>query len=144
MNYTLENKNKNGTCPAQLTDKIKTVALALGHTPSQLEFAKFYPSGHVEAIYRTYGSWTNAVRVAGLVPKGSGRQAVYSKQSLINIMRDFREQWGRQPHWRDFYDRNGLPSHTVLLKHFGSYSTAIQEAFNDYDVTKNVGGFYQP
>lgn len=135
--YSLENKNKNGTCPAQLLDKIKLLAKDLGYTPSQLEFGKAYKTGHIEAVYRTYGSWTNAVRIAGLKPKGQGRQPLYSQEILINIMRDYYDRYGRQPSYNDFVKTRGVPSHTNLYKYFGSYSKAIQAAFNNYETSKS-------
>lgn len=132
MDYSLENKNENGTCPDQLLDKIKSYVDKYGHTPGQNDFRKEYTGGALEAVYRTFGSWSNAVKICGLEQKNPAFNRTHSRETLIFIMQEFYDKWQRKPSYADFKDRNGLPSHTNLYKYFGSYPKAIQAAFNDY------------
>lgn len=67
---SLESKNKKGTCPDQILAKIKEVAQKIGHVPSIGEFIEACDGQRFfHLILRVYGKWSNAVKLAGFVPK---------------------------------------------------------------------------
>src|SRR5215471_6297366 len=70
-----EVRNTNGTCAAQLIDKIKTLAAALGHTPSCVEMRE---NGiHHRSAMRVLGCKTarDIAALCGLTPNNSGGHA---------------------------------------------------------------------
>lgn len=129
---TLEALNKNGTCPAQLLEKIKEVAVTLGHTPSKKEFiATTGTQRYVHLIYKTFGSWTNAVEATGQIPKdknhGKGGYRHYEDEELLDYLASFARDNGRVPSYSDFY-RNLLPTLAVYERRWGNLENARQEA----------------
>ncbi len=134
---TLETKNKRGTCPDQLLEKIKVVAKHLKHSPSKDEFVTYYKSQKfVHIIYKTFGSWANAKRLAGLEvydnaftsgKSASVRKKRYSKEELIELMKIFYEEERKPP--TDTDCRRGLlPDSAVFKKVFGSMPLAREAA----------------
>jgi len=127
--YMLENKNIRGTCPEQLLDKVKAVYEKYGADAGLNAFRKEYGAGkYVEAIYKTYGSWKNAVEIAGYSVNSPKKPM--TKQQFRAITLDYYDRHKEQPTYRDFYNRNELPSHTVMYRLYGNYNNAIQEIFN--------------
>lgn len=129
---TLETLNKNGTCPAQLLEKIKEVAQTLGHTPSKKEFiATTGTQRYVHLIYKTFGSWTTAVETTGRIPKdknhGRGGNRKYTNDQLLDYLANFAQENGRVPSYTDFY-RNLLPTLGVYERRWGNLENARQEA----------------
>lgn len=129
---TLETLNKNGTCPAQLLEKIKEVAETLGHTPSKKEFiATTGTQRYVHLIYKTFGSWTNAVEATGHTPKdklhGRGGYRHYEDNELLDYLANFATKHHRVPSYSDFY-RNLLPTLSVYERRWGNLENARQAA----------------
>lgn len=125
---SLEQKNREGTCPDQLIQKIQDLAALKGSAPSLVEFKGHY-SGLVGIVQTTFGSWNNAVTIAGLETSRGGRKPQYSKPILIDMLKTFREQNNRRPYSSDMA-RGFIPSHWTFIKHFGSFSNALKEAYN--------------
>lgn len=122
---SLEQKNKEGICPDQLIDKIQLLAGELGRAPTIEEYRKHY-KGLVKITYDTFGSWTNAVRIAGLQPYGRGLRPYYTKSMLIDMIARFKERHGRRPYSSDLGKE--LPSQWTFTKNFGSFSNALKES----------------
>lgn len=123
----LETKNKEGRCPDQLIDKINKLAETLERTPSQREFRKHY-GGYVGSIYLSFGSWSNAVKIAGLMPARVGLPQTYTPEALIAILKDFKQKHKREPSSSDM--RNDyMPSQWTFVKYFGSWKNAKKAAF---------------
>lgn len=123
---SLEQKNKEGTCPDQLIQKIQELAALQGKTPTIEEFRKHY-KGLVYATYQTFGSYRNAVKIAGLQHAAWGRAPQYTKQLLIQIIINFEKEHNRRPYSSDL-SRGYLPSQWTFTKYFGSFSNALREA----------------
>ncbi len=123
----LEAKNKKGTCPDQLLDTIKKCAEAIGHTPSKKEFIAHYDSQrYVHLIYKTFGSWEGAVKMAKLHPKEvvqNGGRRNYSDEELLEYLNIFWQENQKIPTETDC--RRGLiPDSGVYKSHFGSLPNA--------------------
>lgn len=126
---SLQQKNKEGRCPDQLLEKIKTLALMVDKTPSESDCIKIYGYGWHESIINTFYTWNNAVKLAGLKPnpKGGGFRPIYSKEQVVAMIRDFKEQNNREPMRADI-DMGRLPSSAVYTRIFGSWTNAKEEA----------------
>lgn len=125
---SLETKNKRGTCPDQLLDRIKIVTEQLGHVPTKKEFIETTGSQrYVHLIYKTFGSWLNAVRKAGLQPKERNLNRHYEDNELLEFLRDFYIQNGKIPTHSD--SRRGfIPTGDTYDKRFGSLPKARELA----------------
>lgn len=117
---SLETKNKRGSCPDQIIEKIKQLALELGHTPTQLEFNRQeYGERFLHLIKDTFGTYRNALKVAELTPKirdayTKPKRSVEELQSYVTC---FYEKEGRVPRFSDF--GNGfLPFYSVYKRYF--------------------------
>jgi len=132
--HRLETKNRRGTCPDQLIEKIKEVADKLGHTPSKLEFNQFLGTQkYTHAIYATFGSWTKALEMAGhtaktTTNKGNKRGGKgYSREELLELLVVFAQEYNKIPTFTDF--RGGLlPSYEAYTHHFGTLENARRES----------------
>ena len=131
---TLETKNKRGTCPDQLLDKIKKVAEHIGRSPTKAEFIDYFNSQkYIHIIYKTFGSWDKAKEMAGLkklTREDAGRPKVrspYSKEELIEYLQIFYQENAKPPTETDC--RRGLiPDSSIYRRVFGSLSKAREEA----------------
>lgn len=127
---SLEKKNLEGTCPDQLLDKILKLKEKLGHTPTKTEFEREYRRD-TKIVGRTFGSWTESLRVLGMSPRIGGHPA-YSEETVLKMLRDFAKEYGREPYYRDV--RHGhLPRSSVYIRLFGSWSKAKEIAFPEGD-----------
>lgn len=105
----LETKNKRGTCPDQLLDKLVKVAHKMGRTPSKKEFIEQCGTQrYVHLIYKTFGSWTEAVKLADLEPKKQEFTG-FTDDQLLDLLKSFYKQYGSPPSYSDF-SRGLLPS----------------------------------
>jgi ROS/MUCR transcriptional regulator protein/Homing endonuclease associated repeat len=105
----LETKNKRGTCPDQLLDKIVKVAHKMGRVPSKKEFIQECGTQrYVHLIYKTFGSWVEAVQLAGFKPKEREFHG-FTDEQLLNLLKSFYKQYGSPPSYSDF-SRGLLPS----------------------------------
>lgn len=125
---SLEQKNKEGRCPDQLIDKIQRLNKILGRTPSSREFRQYY-HGMLGSICIAYGSWSNALRIAGLTNAKIGTPTRYNKEMLIRLLQDFYMTNKREPSFTDMRNKY-MPSQSTFTKYFGSWSGALNEAFN--------------
>ena len=134
---SLETKNKRGTCPDQLLDKILEVAHNLGKTPTVIEFIdETGGQRFTNLINKTFGSWSNALKEANLelhkqVHNG-GRHKFehegrgYSDDQLLEYIRIFAEENRRIPTQTDC--KRGLLPEYSCYKRFGGLPTAREIA----------------
>ena len=119
-----EYQNARRICPAQLLERIKKCAAAVGRTPSARELREHRISD--KTIVHRFGSLKNAVALAGLIPRQSNadKRAHYSKEFLAALIRNFIKAHGRVPSASDCI-RGLLPSIPTFISRFGSWSKAI-------------------
>lgn len=135
VNYraSMEGKNENGVCPAQLLERLRKLGEKLGRTPTHDEL-----KGMVATLRQTYGTISNALQLAGFSPRKVGaninykahlaRRPIYTKEKVLKTLRLFKEQHGREPSKSDMR-RGILPSKTTIHKLFGSWGNAKKEAY---------------
>lgn len=123
----LESKNKKGTCPQQLLQKIIDVKDTLGKTPSKAEFIEHFKSQrYVHLIYKTFGSWKEALHILDMEPKKHSKgkhNSHYEKEELLEYLRSYAENNKAIPTYTDF-KRGLLPSYDTYIRHFGSIENA--------------------
>lgn len=124
----IEHRNKRGTCPDQLLDKIIKLHEKLGVVPSTDDFRAEYGTKYMGIMYHHFGSWVNAVKLAGFVPRSEGKPSYkYSKEELVERLKVFFEKERRSPLTKDF-GYGVLPCRATFRKHWGTLNEARLEA----------------
>lgn len=125
----LEFKNKRGTCPDQLLEKIQEVRTTLGHQPSKREFInETGGQRYYHLIRTTFGSWDNALKMLGLErarnPGNTGKKFKHhSNEELLEYLKISYQETGKPPTISD--SRRGLiPGYQVYVNRFGSMPKA--------------------
>lgn len=124
----LETKNVRGTCPDQLLAKILACKEDIGYTPSKVDFIKWDNNSqrYVHLIYKTFGSWKEAVKKAGLTPKSirqNGGKRNYSDEELLDSLSSFKDEFGKIPSASDCR-RGFLLDYNIYVRRFGSFPNA--------------------
>lgn len=120
--WSLEKRNKMGTCPDQLIDKLQKLTDENNGHIGYRKLAKDY-GGFLRSLITTFGNLTNARKAAGLINHGYSVMR-YSEEYLLEAMRDFYKLHGRTPTISDFKAENGLPDYKNYHKHYGGINRA--------------------
>jgi hypothetical protein len=115
----------------QILAELRASAERLGRSPTMREFAAD-PETHVhpQTVIEHFGSWNNAKREAGLVPRRFA-----TREELLGLLRGLGEELGRTPTARDIDVRKGaMPSKSLYWHTFGSLTNALREAGFDVPV----------
>ena len=118
----LDIKNKKGTCPDQLLDRLRVIAAVEGRHPSYRFMAKKH-GGLLRSILTTFGSFREAVVMAGLQEKYEYDTRRYSREELIRYLQIFYKTHGRTVMVSDFATGE-LPDYSTYLRTFGGISQA--------------------
>jgi len=127
---TLESYNKRGTCPEQLIQQILNVSTMLNRTPSLAEFIEYtHGQRYKHLIFKVYGSWKNALKIAGLNPKKrqNGKRIIYSDEELLDYLKIFGTEFKKEPMTSDC-NRGLLPDWNIYKRRFGSFTKAKELA----------------
>ena len=134
--HTLETKNKRGICPDQLLETIKEVKKSLGRTPSKKEFIDHWESQrYVHLIYKTFGSWEKAVKMAGLSLRKhtiiGGHKRRYSNEELLEYLQIF------------YKEERKIPTHTDCLRGIIPGYATYRRAFGSLPKAREAAGIYE-
>jgi Homing endonuclease associated repeat len=115
----------------QILDQLRASAERLKRSPTMREFASDPKTTvHPQTVIEHFGSWNEAKRAAGLVPRRFA-----TRGELVGVLRDLGEELGRVPTAKDLDDRRGsVPSKSLYWHTFGSLSNALREAGFDVPV----------
>ncbi|MHB8469315.1 MAG: homing endonuclease associated repeat-containing protein [Gaiellaceae bacterium] len=115
----------------QILAELRASAERLGRSPTMREFAgDLATTVHPQTVIEHFGSWNNAKRAAGLVPRRFA-----TREELLGLLRELGEELGRPPAARDIDEHKGrLPSKSLYWHTFGSLSNALREAGFDVPV----------
>jgi HNH endonuclease len=81
-------------------------------------------------VIEHFGSWNEAKRAAGLVPRRFA-----TRDELVGVLRELGAELGRTPTAKDLDERRGsMPSKSLYWHTFGSLSSALREAGFDVPV----------
>lgn len=134
---SLEQRNREGTCPDQVLDKIKECKEKLGRQPSIVDFMNFCNGSYryIHLIREMHGSWNNALRMLGMQPlpvgatygKPRDHYQRHTKESLIQCLKDYQQVSGKIPTSSDCR-RKLIPDYHTFRRHFGSLTEARKAA----------------
>jgi hypothetical protein len=115
----------------QILAELRACAERLGRSPTMREFsADAGTTVHPQTVIEHFGSWNNAKRAAGLVPRRFA-----TREELLGLLRGLGEELGRPPTARDIDEHKGqMPSKSLYWHTFGSLSNALREAGFDVPV----------
>jgi hypothetical protein len=115
----------------QLLAALKASARRLGRSPTMREFeADPAASVHPQTMVERFGSWNEAKRRAGLVPR-----RFTTRDDLLRLLRELGEELGRVPRAADLdAQRKRMPSKSLYWHTFGSFAEALREAGFDVPV----------
>jgi alkylated DNA nucleotide flippase Atl1 len=114
---SMELKNKRGTCPLQLLTRLKAVYEKVGEEDFTTDCVPFY-----EALIKTYGTFAEACRRAGVPCKARNvppSRMKYTKESIVEWVREFINQNGRAPKEKDFLANNKRRIYQAISRRFG-------------------------
>lgn len=112
----------------ELIEDLQAFAEELGDTPSSTQMMQEGP--HSTSTYiEHFGSWSEAVRAAGLEPRGRGGagRARIPDENLLDALRDMADTSGEPPAAAAM-DQHGPYSSDTYKRRFGSWTVAIEEA----------------
>jgi hypothetical protein len=117
----------------QILAELRACAERLGRSPTMREFsADPETTAHPQTVIEHFGSWNNAKRAAGLVPRRFA-----TREELLGLLRELGEELGRPPSARDIDEHKGrMPSKSLYWHTFGSLANALREA--GFDVAVGV------
>src|SRR6266487_52101 len=115
----------------QILDELRASATRLKRSPTMREFASDPETTvHPQTVIEHFGSWNEAKRAAGLVPRRFA-----TREELVGLLGDLGEELGRVPTAKDIDERRGsMPSKSLYWHTFGSLSSALREAGFDVPV----------
>jgi len=115
----------------QILAELRASAARLNRSPTMREFAADPETTvHPQTVIEHFGSWNEAKRAAGLVPRRFAR-----REELVGLLRELGEELGRIPTAKDLDERRGsMPSKSLYWHTFGSLSSALREAGFDVPV----------
>ena len=111
--------------------ELKACAQRLGRSPTMREFAGDPKTRvHPQTVIEHFGSWNEAKRRAGLVPRRFA-----TREELLDLLRGLGERLGRTPTAKDLdASRRSMPSKSLYWHTFGSLTNALREAGFDVPV----------
>src|SRR5690242_17844262 len=109
----------------QILAELSACAERLGRSPTMREFAADRQTTvHPQTVIEHFGTWNNAKRKAGLVPRRFA-----TREELLKLLRDLGEQLDRTPTAKDLEQRkSSMPSKSLYWHTFGSLNNALREA----------------
>ncbi|MER3408931.1 MAG: hypothetical protein C4305_03635 [Thermoleophilia bacterium] len=115
----------------QILAELRACAERLGRSPTMRDLAADPEASiHPQTVVERFGSWNEAKRRAGLVPR---RYA--TKEELLRCLRELGEELGRVPTAKDLDARRGrVPSKSLYWHTFGSLAEALRQAGFDVPV----------
>jgi hypothetical protein len=115
----------------QILEELAASAKRLGRSPTMREFAADpQTSVHPQTVIEHFGSWNEAKRTAGLVPRRFA-----TREELLELLKVLGEELGRIPTARDIEEHRGrMPSKSLYWHTFGSLANALREAGFDVPV----------
>jgi hypothetical protein len=111
--------------------ELKACAERLGRSPTMREFASDTKTRvHPQTVIEHFGSWNEAKRRAGLVPRRFA-----TREELLELLRRLGDRLGRTPTAKDLdASRRSMPSKSLYWHTFGSLTNALREAGFDVPV----------
>ena len=119
-------------CSKKLSDEemlelLRKKAKQLGHAPTVDSLTGDLNMPNSRAYGKRFGSWRNALRVAGLKSKTYSSKKL-SDEEILELLRKKAEQLGHAPTADSLTGDLNMPNPSVYEKRFGSWSNALRVA----------------
>jgi hypothetical protein len=114
-----------------ILEQLRASAERLGRSPTMREFEQDAETTvHPQTVIQHFGSWNDAKRKAGLVPRRFAEPA-----DLVRLLRELGDELGRPPTAKDLDEhRASMPSKSLYWHMFGSLKNALREAGFDVPI----------
>jgi hypothetical protein len=108
----------------KLRTELQRLGEELGEAPT---FRAMEADGEYDptTYIRRFGSWNDALELAGFEPRTD-----LTEDDLLADLRELADELGKQPSQREMND-HGEHSHTTYVRAFGSWTKALEAAFDD-------------
>jgi hypothetical protein len=116
-------KYSNRYTDEDLLNEIRNVYNELGRVPNVSDFFKRTPNA---STFRRFGSWKNALSLAGL-KKEKVKSTDYTDEYLLNCMIEYYHKTNKIPTIRGM-KKEGYPTAHAYINHFGSFKNALINA----------------
>jgi hypothetical protein len=118
----------------QILEELRACARRVGRSPTMREFdADAETTLHPQTVIERFGSWNEAKRRAGLVPR-----RFTTRDDLVRLLRELGAELGRVPTPKDLdARRKQMPSKSLYWHTFGSFNAALHEAGFDVPVDQD-------
>jgi hypothetical protein len=115
----------------EILEQLRASAERLGRSPTMREFEQDAETTvHPQTVIQHFGSWNDAKRKAGLVPRRFAEPA-----DLVRLLRELGDELGRPPTAKDLDEhRASMPSKSLYWHMFGSLKNALREAGFDVPI----------
>lgn len=116
----------------ELLNMLREKAKTLGHSPipREIDIDPNMPSSKTFTCH--FGSVRNAIKEAGLVQSESKACTRYTKEDLLNMLKEKAKELGRVPTQDELNSDHGMPSFWTYVYRFGSFRLACKEAGLSY------------
>lgn len=122
---SMDDFNKQYT-DRQLIENLQNIAEELGRTPTASDLLGREGPSNRAYSYR-FGSWNDALEVAGLTENDTRKWYVTDEQ-LLKPLRELAKKLGYTPSLRESRDCKDTPSEPTYSRRFGSWSKAVEAA----------------
>ena len=124
---------------AQLLQLLQEYYKEHNKTPSTREFDsdKKYPN--TVTYKRHFGSWNNALDLAGLPLKQRKPKVQYSKEYMLSCIKAYVQKYKKIPIQAEFNADKNFPSAVTVVKYCGSWENAILESGYIPDIGSGFG-----
>lgn len=112
----------------ELINNLKSLAAELGHAPTAREFKD---SGYIASAVTYvahFGSWSNALRLAGLTPYQKGFPKVLDEKEMLANLKRLSKDLGHPPTVRECDECSYTCSSQYYRKKYGSWGGALSAA----------------
>lgn len=127
-----EKENETGTCPMQLLDRLKALSDKLGRCPTNRE------CGFEASIVRVYGSFSEACKLIGLIPRKSGQtlgnKRYITKEQTIDFVKNFWINNSKMPRFKNFTKKSMWKMYRKIKREIDTTVLHGQGIYN----TKNI------
>jgi hypothetical protein len=103
---------------------LRMKAKELGRTPVQEEIRKDKRLPSSLTFHKHFGSYRNALKIAGLKPKPIG----YDCQEILKLIKKKAQELGRVPKMKEVNSDPNMPSTEVYRRCFGTFTAAVRKA----------------
>lgn len=129
----IRRRRGQGWTDAAILHALKAWAETNGRPP---RWGDWRPSSHEHpdpvTVRKHFGSWSKAVRMAGLNPSNAahpGRNWAWTDEEILTCLRDWTTTHGRPPAWGDWLKAGlGRPCLNTVAEHFGSWRAGLEAA----------------